>query len=344
MEAGLGANVRWGLSNNFTLNGTVNPDFSQIESDEGQLQFDPRQALFFAEKRPFFLDGTEYFATPKNLVYTRRIVQPVAAGNVTGKVSGFSLGVLSAVDGLRGSTDGKTHPVYTLARAQRDFGANGKLGVTLTDRTESGSYNRVASLDARRTFASVYSAQAQYAQSFTRAATGRISCAAWPGRHGDVHRFAAHREPRLRLLAEHAAVAARLAVGVLSLGQRRELSRVGAGGHRLRHARSERSPDGQAPRERALPEAALRAPDRWREPLLVNGSPSPAYTEGEFRSDFLVSYRPNPGSVLFMGYGAGYADTREEPQVFRFPRSLALAGLSRTDNVFYVRASYLYRL
>ena len=113
----LGGNVRWGITNNFTLNGTVNPDFSQIESDAGQVQFDPRQALFFAEKRPFFLDGTEYFTTPKNLVYTRRIVQPVAAAKLTGKVSGFSLGLLSAVDGLAGSTDGESHPVYTIARA-----------------------------------------------------------------------------------------------------------------------------------------------------------------------------------------------------------------------------------
>ena len=78
--------------NNLTLNGTVNPDFSQIESDAGQFAFDPRQALFFPEKRPFFLDGIEQFATPNNLVYTRRIVQPVAAAKLTGKISGFSLG------------------------------------------------------------------------------------------------------------------------------------------------------------------------------------------------------------------------------------------------------------
>ena len=48
----------------------------------------------------------EFFATPKNLVYTRRIVQPVAAAKITGKVSGFSVGVLDAVDGTSGSLDG----------------------------------------------------------------------------------------------------------------------------------------------------------------------------------------------------------------------------------------------
>ena len=54
----LGMNVRWGVTDTLTLNGTVNPDFSQVEADAGQFQFDPREALFFPDKRPFFLDGT----------------------------------------------------------------------------------------------------------------------------------------------------------------------------------------------------------------------------------------------------------------------------------------------
>src|SRR5918993_404281 len=58
-----GMNLRWGITPNLTMNGTVNPDFSQVESDAGQFSFDPRQALFFPEKRPFFLDGIEQFAT-----------------------------------------------------------------------------------------------------------------------------------------------------------------------------------------------------------------------------------------------------------------------------------------
>ena len=81
-----GANVRWGVTQTLTMNGTVNPDFSQVESDAGQFQFDPRQALFFPDKRPFFLDGIEQFATPNNLIYTRRIVAPLAAAKLTGGV------------------------------------------------------------------------------------------------------------------------------------------------------------------------------------------------------------------------------------------------------------------
>ena len=82
-----GMNLRWGITPNLTMNGTVNPDFSQVESDAGQFSFDPRQALFFPEKRPFFLDGIEQFATPNNLIYTRRVVAPIAAAKITGKVT-----------------------------------------------------------------------------------------------------------------------------------------------------------------------------------------------------------------------------------------------------------------
>src|SRR5918997_7140743 len=69
----VGGTVRWGITNNLTLNGTANPDFSQVESDAGELIFDPRDEQFLQEKRPFFLDGIEQFTTPNNLIYTRRL-------------------------------------------------------------------------------------------------------------------------------------------------------------------------------------------------------------------------------------------------------------------------------
>src|SRR5439155_13330530 len=134
----VGGNVRWGITNNLTLNGTVNPDFSQIESDAGQFTFDPRQALFFAEKRPFFLDGTEQFATPNGLIYTRRIIQPVGAAKLTGKISGTSVAFLSAVDDAAGSVSRRDHPVFNLLRVQRDLGTSSKLGLTYTDRVDAG--------------------------------------------------------------------------------------------------------------------------------------------------------------------------------------------------------------
>src|SRR5437879_9008493 len=130
----VGGNVRWGLSDNLNLNGTIKPDFSQVESDAGQLAFDPRQALFFPEKRPFFLEGSELFQVPQNLIYTRRIVQPVAAVKLTGNTHGTDIGVLSAVDQKFASARGADNPIFNIVRAQRSLGQGSRIGLAYTDR------------------------------------------------------------------------------------------------------------------------------------------------------------------------------------------------------------------
>jgi hypothetical protein len=164
----LGGTVRWGVTNNLTLNGTANPDFSQVESDVQQFAFDPRNELFFQEKRPFFLDGIEQFSTPNNLIYTRRIIQPVAAAKLTGKALGTDVAVLTAVDDKAGSLTGRDNPVYNVLRIQRDIGAQSRLGVVYTDKIDGSNYNRVAGADARLVLGEVYSGQIQLAGSRTR--------------------------------------------------------------------------------------------------------------------------------------------------------------------------------
>ncbi|MFI5234231.1 MAG: DUF5916 domain-containing protein [Gemmatimonadales bacterium] len=161
----IGGNVRWGISNNLTLNGTAKPDFSQVESDAGQLGFDPRQALFYPEKRPFFLDGLEFFQSPFQLVYTRQIVQPVAAVKLTGKAAGTNLGVIAAVDDEADGLVPGHNPVFGIVRAQRDLGAGSKIGVVLTDRTDGPDLNQVGAVDGRFNFAKVYTAQFQVGMS-----------------------------------------------------------------------------------------------------------------------------------------------------------------------------------
>ena len=175
----IGGNGRWGITNNLTLSGTVNPDFSQIESDAGQLGFDPRSALFFAEKRPFFLEGIEQFATPHSLIYTRRIVQPKVAAKLTGKFAETNVAFLSAVDDDATSASRANHPVYNLLRVQRDLGGSSKLGVAYTDREEGNSYNRVANVDGSYLFGGIYALQAQYAESFTRQGARAVNAPLW---------------------------------------------------------------------------------------------------------------------------------------------------------------------
>ena len=162
----LGGNVRWGVTNNLTLNGTVRPDFAEVESDAGQFLIDPRQSLFFPEKRPFFLDGLEQFSVPHNLIYTRRIAKPEGALKLTGKVAGTSIGFLSAGDDPSLSANGVYTPLFTILRAQRDLGDQSRVGMAYTDRTVGGDYNRVGDVDGRVVFGGLYTGSFQYAHAF----------------------------------------------------------------------------------------------------------------------------------------------------------------------------------
>lgn len=165
-EPEFGGNLRWGVTSNLTLNATVNPDFSQVEADAGQTVFDPRQALFFAEKRPFFLESAEQLSVPRNLIYTRRIVSPVAAVKFTGKTGATNIGFLSAVDDRGQSITGETNPVYNLLRVKRDVGKQGTVGVVYTDKVVGSDFNRVGGFDARFVFSREYSLFVQAAGSF----------------------------------------------------------------------------------------------------------------------------------------------------------------------------------
>ena len=175
----LGGNLRWGITNNLTLNGTVKPDFSQVESDAGQVGFDPRVALFFPEKRPFFLDGSEQFAIPNQLIYTRRIVQPVVAAKLTGKTLGTDIGLLTAVDDHVASATGGDNPVFGILRVQRDVGGQSRVGLALTDRTEPGRGNQVADLDGRILFSGIYSLRFQGALSRTTVQSATTTAPLW---------------------------------------------------------------------------------------------------------------------------------------------------------------------
>ncbi len=177
----VGGTARWGISNNLSLTGTANPDFSQVESDAGQLLFDPRDERFLQEKRPFFLDGIEQFNVPSGLVYSRRVVQPVAAVKLTGKGLGADVALLSAVDD-RSLSVGRDHPIYNILRLQRDIGANSRVGMVYTDRIEGGDYNRVLGADARLVFGEIYTVQLQAAGSRTRVGDQTTTAPLWEAR------------------------------------------------------------------------------------------------------------------------------------------------------------------
>lgn len=176
----IGMNVRWGVTQTMTLNATVNPDFSQVEADAGQFQFDPRQALFFPDKRPFFMDGIEQYATPNNLIYTRRVVAPLAAAKVTGRLTpSTSVAYLSAVDDEATSATGRDHPVFNILRAQKDLGVSSKIGLVYTDRIDGARSNRVLGLDSRLVWKDIYSLLLQGAASHTDTGTSTDVSPLW---------------------------------------------------------------------------------------------------------------------------------------------------------------------
>lgn len=189
-----GGTVKWGVTNNLTLNGTFNPDFSQVEADVAALQFDPRSALFYPERRPFFLEGIENFAVGNDLIYTRRIVRPDAAVKLTGKAFGTNLAVLTALDDRSTSITSNGHPLFNILRGTRDLGRQSRLGFTYTDRTDGDAYNRVAGIDARLITRKIWSLALQGALSRTRADSLTTTAPLWAAtlaRQGRRYTFSA---------------------------------------------------------------------------------------------------------------------------------------------------------
>ena len=164
----VGGNVKWDVNSSLTLNGTVHPDFSQVEADAAQIAADPRFALFYPEKRPFFIDGLEQFDVAHQLVYTRRIAQPIGATKLTGNVAGTDVAVLAAEDSRSASVSGVGRPTFLIARLRHDVVGRATLGLVYTERRDGPAANRVLGVDARYLFGGLYFAQFQAVGSQTR--------------------------------------------------------------------------------------------------------------------------------------------------------------------------------
>ncbi|OGU70253.1 MAG: hypothetical protein A3H45_12175 [Ignavibacteria bacterium RIFCSPLOWO2_02_FULL_55_14] len=101
-----GVGVKVSPTPDIVVEATVNPDFSQIESDAAQISVNTTFALFFQEKRPFFLEGSDLFRSSLQgfdgpaltVFYTRTVNDPLVAAKVSGKAGALSFGVLSASD------------------------------------------------------------------------------------------------------------------------------------------------------------------------------------------------------------------------------------------------------
>ena len=160
-----------------TFDFTLNPDFSQVESDEPQVTINQRFEVFFPEKRPFFLENAGYFQTPVNLFFSRRIRDPQFGARMTGKIGGWAVGALALDDRAPGQSVPDTDPLHGdrafngLLRARREFGGS-SVGALVTSRDFGPSFNRVASADTRLRLNAQWSLQGQAAISDTAPISG----------------------------------------------------------------------------------------------------------------------------------------------------------------------------
>jgi hypothetical protein len=175
VEPGLSA--RWGITPSMTLSGALNPDFSQVEADAAQLAENERFALFYEEKRPFFLEGADFFSTPIEAVFTRTVADPALGVKVTGKEGENAFGAIATLDrvnnlifpGYEGSAlDSISQNVNGIvARYRRDVGKTSSLGVLYTGRAGDGYANHVGGFDGLVRFGKSDSITFQYLRSAT---------------------------------------------------------------------------------------------------------------------------------------------------------------------------------
>lgn len=154
----VGASGKFGITSGVTLDGTVNPDFSQVESDQFQIAVNQRFPLFFSEKRPFFMEGMGLFNVAhgdsmRTAVHTRRIIDPIFGAKLTGTLGKTTFGVLSAADdhpgdvGDRGDLFAERNKMFTVGRATYALRRSDYVGAIFTQTQHVGRQNFAAGVD-----------------------------------------------------------------------------------------------------------------------------------------------------------------------------------------------------
>jgi len=157
LKARFGGSVMYSPSSSTSLNAVVNPDFSQVETDAAQIGANETFALYYPEKRPFFMKGSDLFGTPEDLFYSRMINHPLAAGKVTQQSDKYSIAFLTAYDrdtpfivpGKYGSSLVRSgvNAYSNVLRGKYNFGSESYVGGLLTTRNQQDGANYVGSVD-----------------------------------------------------------------------------------------------------------------------------------------------------------------------------------------------------
>jgi hypothetical protein len=148
-----GGDIKVVVKDSIVLDGTINPDFSQIESDQPQFRVNQRYAVYYPELRPFFLENASYFDTPITVLYTRTVNNPEFGFRATGKIQHTNIGFLTIDDRAPGQFVAPTDPLHgkraytTVAHVSQDVGMLSNVGVSYAQRTLAGSSSRMGGAD-----------------------------------------------------------------------------------------------------------------------------------------------------------------------------------------------------
>jgi uncharacterized protein DUF5916 len=194
------------LKDSFTVDVALNPDFSQVESDEPQVTVNQRFEVFFPEKRPFFLENAGFFRTPVNLFFSRRIADPQFGVRITGKAGPWAIAAMGMDDrqptsafvpsGAGPGISSECDPLddrragIGVFRVQREFASQSTVGVFFSDRDSPSCSNRVVSLDTRIKLNANWVFSGQLYRSFTRRMDG--SHRTGPGTYLELSRRGRH--------------------------------------------------------------------------------------------------------------------------------------------------------
>ena len=191
-----GADLKWTPGAGTALDATLRPDFSQIEADVPQLSVNSQFALFYPEKRPFFLEGSDLFQTPLQVVYTRSIAAPEWGARATGEVGRTAYTLLVARD--RGGGSAILPGPAQSSLVTQDFASSagvarlrtafpgGFVGLLATDRevarSGGGGHNRLLGSDFFWSPTGADQLTGQLVASDTRVPERPDLTAAWTGR------------------------------------------------------------------------------------------------------------------------------------------------------------------
>ena len=170
---------KYSISSDITLEGTYNPDFSQVETDAAQIDVNSTVALFYPERRPFFQEGTDIFRTLFNSFYTRTINDPEFAAKLTGRYDGYRFGYLSAIDEntqyIIPFDESSSQPLnigksyVNVLRGIKSLGNYSHVGFIVNDRRfEDDGYNTILGVDESICLTRKISVDGQYLVTFNR--------------------------------------------------------------------------------------------------------------------------------------------------------------------------------